>query len=606
MVKEKSKEIEKNNSEDNAKSIQEVKDNKNIKTTTQSVKTIKKTEKHGNTNISKNTQPVPTVKNAILVTDIDTQKNVEAEKVEKKSDDNNNIKTINTKDTKDAKIETENSAIEDEKIFSSAEHTNKASHVLAVLGIIIASLILLTLIVFFIFAITMNNKTTIFSGVYIKNIDVSDLSKSNAKLKLDDYIKSNLPEEITLVHNDYEATLNTEELKVNFDIEDSINTAYNFGRGGNLVTNGFDIISLGFNNKNVDPKFTIDDEILTEMLNDISGKLPDKVIESGYYIDGNSLILNKGTDGVVIDVEKTKSKIKKEIKNLNVLNNKIEIITKNANPKKLDIDKIYEKVHKDAVDATFTSEPLSVTPSENGIDFGISIEEAKDLLENDDQESVIPLKVVYPNVTTNMIGTEAFPDKLSEFSTNYAASNVNRTTNLRLAANKINGTVLMPGEIFSYNQVVGERTIAAGYKEAPIYVSGRVEDGLGGGICQITTTLYNAVVYANLEIVERTNHQFVPSYIGAGKDATVVYGALDFKFKNNRNYPIKIICSVSGGIANFKIFGLSTEDDYNVEIYSKITSQTANSTNSETYKILKKNGAVVDQVLLSRDTYKRH
>ena len=130
-----------------------------------------------------------------------------------------------------------------------------------------------------------------------------------------------------------------------------------------------------------------------------------------------------------------------------------------------------------------------------------------------------------------MISTEAFPDTLSEFSTRYAASNVNRTTNLRLAANQINGTVLMRGETFSYNDGVGERTIAAGYKEAPIYVSGRVEDGLGGGICQITTTLYNAAVFANLEIVERTNHQFVPSYVGAGRDATVVYGAIDFKFK---------------------------------------------------------------------------
>ena len=164
----------------------------------------------------------------------------------------------------------------------------------------------------------------------------------------------------------------------------------------------------------------------------------------------------------------------------------------------------------------------------------------------------------------------------------------------------------MPGEVFSYNQVVGERTIAAGYKEAPIYVSGEVVDGLGGGICQVTTTLYNAVVLANLEIVERSNHQFVPSYAKASRDATVVYGSIDFKFKNNRNYPIKILCSVSNGVVNFAIYGLKTADDYEVEITSRITSQTSNYTNSEAYKILKKNGQVVSQTLLSRDTYKRH
>lgn len=211
-----------------------------------------------------------------------------------------------------------------------------------------------------------------------------------------------------------------------------------------------------------------------------------------------------------------------------------------------------------------------------------------------------------PNVTTNMIGTEAFPDLLSSYSTNYAASNRNRTTNLILAANKINGTVIMPGETFSYNKVVGARTIAAGYKEAPIYVSGEVVDGVGGGICQITTTLYNAVVYANLEIVQRTNHQFVPSYAPASRDATVVYGSIDFQFKNNRAYPIKLVCSVSGGVATFQIFGLRQEDDCEVEISAYVTGKTSTAIYSEAYKILKRDGNVVGSELLSKDTYKRH
>lgn len=501
----------------------------------------------------------------------------------------------------------ENSLVKaDENNILNKENTNSSANVFPLFGILMIAFIALIFISFIIFSAVMSNSKTIHSGIYIKGIDVSNLSKEDAKNKLNEYIKNNLPEEIILVHNDYETSLNTSELNINFDVDSAVDVAYNLGRDGNFFTNGFNILVTMFNNKDVDPTFKLDEDILTQILNDISSKLPDKVIESGYYIDNTSLILNKGADGNVIDITQMKKMLKNEIKNLNVSNNKIEIITKSASPSKLDIEKIYQEVHKEPIDASFTQDPLSVTPSKNGIDFNISIEEAKSKLEEDNQECIIPLKIVYPNVTTNMIGTEAFPDQLSNFSTYYAASNVNRTTNLRLAASKINGTVLMPGETFSYNQVVGERTIAAGYKEAPIYVEGRVEDGLGGGICQITTTLYNAVVYANLEIVERTNHQFVPSYIGAGKDATVVYGALDFKFKNNRNYPIKIICSVSGGVANFQILGLRTENDYQVEIYSAITSQSANYTNSETYKILKQNGTVVDQILLSRDTYKRH
>ena len=138
----------------------------------------------------------------------------------------------------------------------------------------------------------------------------------------------------------------------------------------------------------------------------------------------------------------------------------------------------------------------------------------------------------------------------------------------------------MPGETFSYNKVVGERTIAAGYQEAPIYVSGKVVDGLGGGICQITTTLYNAVLYANLDIVERSNHQFVPSYAGPSRDATVVYGAIDFKFKNNRDYPIKIEASYAGGKLACKIIGTDVDGSY-VKFTSERTGDVAYNTKYE-------------------------
>lgn len=164
----------------------------------------------------------------------------------------------------------------------------------------------------------------------------------------------------------------------------------------------------------------------------------------------------------------------------------------------------------------------------------------------------------------------------------------------------------MPGETFSFNTVVGKRTIEAGYKDAPIYQDGKVVDGLAGGICQISTTLYNAVLFANLDIVERRNHQFVPSYASAGRDATVVYGSIDFKFKNTRSYPIKIVCSVSGGIVKFELFGLREQNEWEVEISSKVISTTATSIKSVTYKTVKQNGEVITSGIINRDTYKRH
>ena len=184
----------------------------------------------------------------------------------------------------------------------------------------------------------------------------------------------------------------------------------------------------------------------------------------------------------------------------------------------------------------------------------------------------------------------------------------------------------MPGETFSYNQTVGERTIAEGYKEAGAYAGGRVVQDVGGGICQTSSTLYNAALLANLEIVDRSNHQFLTSYVPAGRDATVSWGGIDFKFKNNRTYPIKIEASAKNGVCTMSIVGIKEEKEYEVVIqpvvlsYIPYTTKYENDSTleegkevveqagytgctSETYRILKLNGNVVSKTLLSKDAY---
>ena len=448
--------------------------------------------------------------------------------------------------------------------------------------------------------------TKIVSGVYIKGFDVSNLSKSDAKYQIDNLVSQNLPDEIQLKHDDFIATVSLSQMETQFDTKNAVESAYLVGRQGNIFENNLYVLNTMFSHVNIEPTVRLNEDLLSNYLNDLSSQLPDTVIQSSYYIEGNNLIVTSGKEGHVVDIPQTIQNIKSAVSDFSCKDTPVEIAVKTEQPQAIDIEKIHNEIYKDPVDAYYTQNPFMVYPSENGVDFKISIDEAKAIISEPKEEYTIPLKYTTPNVTTNMIGTEAFPDLLSTFSTNYSTRDADRTTNLRLAANKINGTVLMPGETFSYNQVVGARTIAAGYKEAPIYVSGEVVDGLGGGICQITSTLYNAVIYANLEIVERSNHQFVPSYVSASRDATVVYGSIDFKFKNNRNYPIKLVCSVSGGVANFQIFGMKTPDDYEVEISSYQTGTTATAIYSEAYKILKKNGQVVSRELLSKDTYKKH
>ena len=475
--------------------------------------------------------------------------------------------------------------------------TSKASIIFLLLSVAL-------LLAFSIFTIYNTTSTTIASGVFIKGVDVSGLSKESAKDSINTFISEHSSDEIILKHNDYQSSISLDQISASFDVDTAVEQAYNINRNSNIFENSFQAIKLLIMPIDIDPTFTCDEAQLTKNLEEISPNLPDTIVESGYYIEDNKLIANKGKTGNIVNVNEMKEFVKDQIYNLNFRDKALNIITIEKTPEPLDLDKIYTEIHKEPKDAYFTQEPLAFYPSEDGIDFAVSLDEAKNLLNSADVECEIPLKILYPNVTTNMIGNEAFPNILSEFSTRYI-NNPNRTTNLRIAANKINGTVLMPGEVFSYNKTVGERTISAGYKDAAMYVNGETVDGLGGGICQVTSTLYEATLYANLEIVERANHQFVTSYLGPGLDATVVWGLTDFQFKNNRNYPIKIICSVENGSCYFQIRGLSTPEDCQVSI-SATSSYTATSINSVTYKTLKKNGQIISSEIISRDTYKRH
>ena len=526
------------------------------------------------------------------------------------SSDNNqveanvNVDTTTKNDNK--KTFSEEPLNEEDNIETDEDYkSHKSKSVLSIILIILSVFLVLVLIAFG--ALTFynyKNKNVIAKGVSINSIDLSYCTKDEAKERINNYYTEQLLNDITLVYNDYKTFIKTSEIELNYDIDSAVDYAFSYGKNGNVFQDDYHILASLIKNKNITPVYTLNQELLTKFLNNISTELPGAIIESSHYIDGNKLIITKGTPGNVVNIESTTNNIKSQLTNLSYINNPITIEVKTQTPKDINVEEIYKDIHKEPKDAYYTKDPYSIFPSENGIDFKISIDEVKQLVQNSEAECEVPLKVLYPNVTTNMIGQEAFPDLLGSFSTNYV-SNPDRTTNLRLAANKINGTVLMPGEVFSYNGIVGERTISAGYKNAAIYQNGEVVDGLGGGICQISTTLYNAALFANLEMVELYNHQFVPSYVTAGRDATVVYGVKDFKFKNSRKYAIKITCSVSGGVAKFQIWGVKEPTEYDVSVYANV-SRTASYIKATTYRTLKLNGETVKTEKIANSTYKVH
>ena len=552
----------------------------------------------------------------------------ESEK-QKKEQENSSIKLLE-KDNKEVQKEQEKIVIKSlEEAKEEAKEETKTSKKdenskLGITLLIIVILIIILALSSTIFAIINMGNEKIMKGITIGKIDVSKLTREEAKEVLEEIYSEKAENQIYLTYGEYETAITYDALEVKYQTENAIKEAYGIGRTGNIFKDNLDILNTWINGKNIKIEATIDSDMISQIAKNIDNTIEGAVTQSSYYIEDGKLIITSGKKGIKVDEKQLIEDIYKVLDEDTEDEQKINIPVVEATPDEINIEKIHEEIYKEVKDAYYTKEPFTIYPEEDGIDF--DIENAKVIMEEEKEEYEIPLIITKPTKTTRDIGTEAFPDLLATFSTNYQASNVNRTTNLKLAASKINGTVLLPNEEFSYNKTVGERTIAAGYKEAAVYSNGAVVNGLGGGICQISSTLYDAVVMANLNVTTRRNHQFVTSYLPAGKDATVVWGSQDFKFVNTRKYPIRIVATVEGGVATIQIWGVKEEVEYEISIETKkiatiayttqyiqdpnlpagqqvVKQAGSNGRKVEAYKVTKLNGQVVSTTLLSRDTY---
>lgn len=493
-----------------------------------------------------------------------------------------------------------------------------------IIGILIAVIIVVAVAISTVFSIFTASNEKIVSGVSISGIDISGLSKEEAKGKLEAVYNEKKEKEIEVKYQEYETTLNPQIMEVNYEIDKAVDEAYSIGRKENIFISNYDILFTLIGKKNIDVDMTLNEEITKQAINDIGVKLPGIVLDSSYSVEDDELIISKGKKGIVIDTDSLFEKVKAKLSDINSNDEYIEIPVKEKEPEPIDIEKIHSEICKEAQDAYYTKDPFTVHPEVEGISF--DLESAKAILAEDKEEYVIKLTITKPKVTLSQIGDEAFPDRLSIYTTRYDSSNVDRSTNLMIACQKINGKVILPGETFSYNKALGERTAKAGYRNGKIYAGGEVVDGLGGGICQISSTLYNAVLEGNLEVLERRNHQFTTAYIPVGRDATVVYGVTDFRFKNTRKYPVRISASARNGIATVAIYGIKEAEEYTFSFSTKVLSTVAptvrykedsllpvgtekveqkgaNGQKTETYITKKLNGKVISTRLLSRDTY---
>lgn len=517
---------------------------------------------------------------------------------------------------------------EQEKTIRELEQTGKIKFKMSKttkIAIGVGILILILGIISTIFSLVAITNDNIVEGVSIAGVDVSKMSKNDAQEAIEKLYAEKKEKDINLKYQDYENSLNPTMMGVDYKIKEAVDEAFSIGRGGNIFVSNYEILFALLGRKNIDVNMEFDKETTRQSIQDMGVDLPGVVEESSYYVEENQLIISKGKKGVVIDTDGLLSRVENTLKDVNTYNTTaLEIPVTEKEPEPIDIQKIHDEICVEAQDAYILEEPFEVHPEVEGISF--DVEEAKKILEEEKEEYIINLTITKPKVTLSQMGNKAFPHKLGTCQTRYDVSDTDRTKNLEIACQKINGKIILPGETFSYNKTLGPRTEAAGFRNGKIYSAGEVVDGIGGGICQISSTLYNAALLANLEIVERRNHQFVTSYLEEGRDATVVYGAIDFKFKNTRTYPIKIQASANAGIATVSIYGIKEEKEYTFKFETKVIATIPMQTKyeedsskpigteevkqkgaagkkTETYITKYYNGVVVERKLLSKDTY---
>ena len=308
-------------------------------------------------------------------------------------------------------------------------------------------------------------------------------------------------------------------------------------------------------------------------------KSPENIVlkyeDKTYDISADEIDLKYNLEDVVDEAYqyiKTESYFENIKRYFDLRNNKVELeLTPSYDEVKLSeaVNKIQEDINVDMVNAkVWVSDSGSISYSQSTIGRELDIANTKetiyDMIESKNFQS-ITLKVNKKEPELSTENAKSVNALLGEFKTTFSTRDSNRVQNIRIASNKISNILLMPGEEFSYNNLTGRRTKSNGYKDAPVIVNGVLEEGVGGGVCQVSTTIFNTALYSGMDITSRNNHSLRSSYVPVGQDAMVSDGGSDFRFKNPYNHPIYIKATVGNGSVTCKIYGNSA-DKKNISI----------------------------------------
>ena len=423
---------------------------------------------------------------------------------------------------------------------------------------------------------------TIFPHVVVAGVDVGGMTAEQAQEAVETSVMQTYhtsPIEVQLP--DQIITFDPEKLGVSLDAEAAISEAMDFGRSKGSLAAVFRYLGSGDREIPLRSALDMDTAYIQSILTRTAMNVRTSPIHSSMSVNADStqMEISVGVPGQTLDVDGLYEAVYNAIQNGDfapVVWDYTEIPCE-----MVDLDEAHKVLAEQAADAYYDAEKRAIVDAVNGCTFDLEAAKAAMEAAKPGVTVTFDLEQLEPEVTTAKLTYEMFGQKLESRSSKYV-NNPKRTENLRLACEAINGTILGPGDVFSFNEIVGERTAEKGYQPATVYSgeSGSVED-LGGGICQVASTIYYATLYMDLEQVAREPHMFQVYYVPAGMDATIYWDSkLDYKFRNNRKNPIKIQANVDNGSCNITFWGVKENDNY-VEMTSAVLSTTTDEPEEE-------------------------
>ena len=431
-------------------------------------------------------------------------------------------------------------------------------------------------------------RDAILPHVSISGLDVSGMTQDQAA----DALKNALAEEsgdpitLNISCEGWSGQLSAADLAV--DQEATVQAAMQAGEGPFLARGGQYLAHLLGAGSQVELALQDQQPALTTLLEDMERQVGD-VTMAHWQVSGQTLELTKGVTGLAADEDQAVQLLHQALdqgfaqkfgqgeQNVTV---DVDLPVTQTPPQEPDFDTVHQDVYTEPKDAALDGTTHEIVAESVGLDFDPAQLKAAYDQAGEGETVSIPLTVTQPKETKASLSAKLFRDLLGKGTTKVGGSAA-RKNNVALSAKACNGVILLPGEVFSYNNTTGSRSADKGYQAAPVYVGGASTDEVGGGICQTSSTIYYAVLHTTLEVVERRSHMYNTGYVPAGMDATVYYGSTDFRFKNNTNYPVKIVTeSYDQGGSRYltvKLYGTNETGTYAVPkstTYDQVTPTT--------------------------------